>query len=292
LKDAYEDCGKIQAPIYKGARKWDRYALSVAADKTGLPIRSLDRHIKQLIDLKLIKLENGYYQLASWETVQERFELENNNKFFHLLYDRTAIETADNGYNLVHELKFMAAHQLQKDQSNAIRTHMHFNSEVKEELKNVAVISHWDNEAVFLTQLKTYIQGGANVSEDQYDVLMSKRCDTSVSTDRYNYLFEYHSRGGMAYQKRRWEDMGMVIVHKRRIELDPHTFTTEEERDYSKFGDIVWGDPDASSISWSNIKPEDRVKPEYRSLWLILPDRIEFIEPKNRKWMKEEPKEA
>ena len=288
LKDAYQDCGKFRAPIKKNNRNWDRTGEIEAAGKIGVSIRTIARHIKQLIDLDLVRLEYGHYELASWETIQDKFKLQSNNKFFHLLYDPQKVLVADNGYNLVHELKMMAANQLSKDSANAIRTQIHFNPEYKEEIKNVAGIAHWDNEAVFRTQLKAYVKEGGNLDQDQYDVLMSKRCDTAISTKGYNYLFEYHSRGGMAYQKRRWEDMGMVVVHKRRVELDPHTFTTDDERDCSKFGDIVWGDPDASSISWSNITPDDRIKPQYSSLWLILPDKIEFITPKNRKWMQEE----
>ena len=228
-------------------------------EASGESLRNFNRRIEVMQSIGLLSHSDGYYQLASWETVQDIFSLPANNKFYYVPY----AQGSDTTYDLEDEFYQLAARDAIEGQKKAIKAILNVNKPLAQEIRTVA--DAVSSEAVFHTQLRCWINEGMGFDpNEQYILLNSEiRFDTQCSTDHYNYLFEYHGRGSWCYRRNRLERLEMVKRFQRRIELPKGTHTTLEARKCD-FGHVQWIDG---------------------KLWLILPDEIVFFKPSERRWM-------
>ena len=254
LKSMYE-AGKL---------KDETKAFTAASIALDMSYKTFKSRITDLIELELLTKQDGYLLFASWETLQEKYGYDHSNKFYKIHFAPYTVMT-DSGrvkYKFTDEIDALCMQEIELNQVKAINAKVKFTPELKQAILNVTDTLH--RQSVVNTQVICWKREGAGFNEDGIEALEMVRFDTAVSTDTYNYYFEYHGRGSMAYKKRRLEALGIIKVFHRQIDIQPGTHTTSASRT-TDLGTVV---------------------ATKEKLFLVMPDQVVFFKPNERKCAK------
>lgn len=198
LKAAFES-GKVDTTKEK------REALEILC---GRDFKTLEKRLKHLHQLQLCEYttESGFATLRSWEKLAEVFEYEMKGNYY-VRYDGTK-RVSD-----ILEAKFMY------EKESQCKAAFHYKLNKFEDIRRTVqdVADGTNSEAVQYSQLYHYLREYSLLSEEERFALYEiARADTSLSYRKWSEYFDYNSKGGFAYKKRKLVQAGLITVEKRR----------------------------------------------------------------------------
>ena len=213
----------------------------------GVSYKTLERRLKLLADYNFVTLEGKFYKLCSYDFICEIFKLNSGTRYFIRYTGKTKID-------LILEAK--AIEEKQKKCNKAFHTRLTKAQGIAPLLKNA--VGTLSSEAINFEQLFSFINEGKTYEEINYELNVF-RADANVNYKTLSKMFDYSSRGGMAYRKRILQKAGLIIVNKREVVLEGHT--TKNSRK-TKLGNVYF-----------NRQLNRPV--------LVMPDEIKFVALKN-----------
>lgn len=196
--------------------------------------KTLERRLCVLSEEGLCEIKHGNIYLASYRKLAEYCELPFHDRYYYWVYDELSPKIE---YVLVQK----AIYEKKKECKNAWHFKINANPGLELELRKIA--NGVAPDKVLYNQLWSYAEPNTFSISDQAALDPHlHRADFELSYKRYSEIFGFASKGAFAYRKRQLQQLGLIEVNKRSVELNRANKTTELSRE-TKLGTHKWFRP-------------------------------------------------